>query len=131
MRVRRKVSGRAEERPAAYLGRLGERLAARFLRRQGYRILERNFRSKFGEVDVVALEGEVLCFVEVRTRSGRPYAPIEETVTARKQQRVRRAAADFMRRNSWIDIDLRCDVVCVEVEEGARKPRISLLRGAF
>ena len=131
MPLGRKDFGQAGERPAAYLGRQGERLAARFLRRQGYRILQRNFRSKYGEVDVIALEGAVLCFVEVRTRTGRPYAPIEETVTARKQRRVRRAAAEFMHRNSWIDIDLRCDVVCVEVEENTRKPRISLIRGAF
>src|ERR1700687_2355156 len=77
------------------LGRRGERIAERHLRRKGYRILERNFRAWGAEIDLVAMDGETLVFVEVKTRhsviGGRP----EEAVDARKQSRLRRAAEAF------------------------------------
>ena len=82
--------------PRQALGKLGERLAADYLRRQGYRIHETNFRCPFGELDIVASEGDVLAFVEVRTRRGDSHGSAQESVTPRKQHRLRQVAEAYL-----------------------------------
>lgn len=76
-------------------GERGEKLAARLLRRKGYRILERNFQTRFGEIDLIARKGDQLVFVEVKTRA--PGAPVigRDAVDAAKQARVRAAALQY------------------------------------
>ena len=95
------------------LGALGERMAVRRLRRNGYRIIARNFRAAGAEIDVIALDGDVLVFVEVKTRlrtgAGRP----EEAVDARKQYRIHRAAEIFADRRRMNRRTMRFDVVAV------------------
>ena len=111
------------------LGSEGERLAARYLRRQGMRILARRFRVLRGEIDLVAREGDILVFVEVKTRQrGNPA----EAVTLEKQRRVTRAALAFLRRYDLLDAALPCrfDIVAVRCEPGQR-PVIEHLKGAF
>jgi len=77
-------------------GILGEKLAAEYLTRQGYEIIETNFRCKEGEVDIIAKEGEFLVFVEVRAKHNRNYGTPEESVTARKKQHLRNVAARYL-----------------------------------
>jgi len=95
------------------LGRRGEREAARFLRRQGLTVVTRNFRAAGAEIDLVALDGPTLVFVEVKTRiemgAGRP----EEAVDHRKQYRLRRAAEVFAARYHAHDRNTRFDVVAI------------------
>ena len=79
----------------AKLGKAGEDHAERFLRRLGYRIVTRNYRSATGEIDLVALDTHVIVFVEVKTRSGPGYGGAE-AVTGRKLARLRRAAARWL-----------------------------------
>ncbi len=116
----------------AWLGRLlgdrGERLAARYLRRQGLRIVTRGYRTGAGEVDLIARDGDRLVFVEVKTR--RRGAPAE-AVTPEKQRRLTLAALHFLRRHDLLDVPARFDVVAIVWPEGARRPRIEHLRNAF
>lgn len=96
------------------LGARAEDTAAAHLERLGYRIVARNVTAKGGELDVVALEKNTLCFIEVRARTGDRFGAAEETIGAVKQKRVRKAAAQFLAR--WRDPNVPCrfDVVVVE-----------------
>jgi putative endonuclease len=96
------------------LGAEGETLAARHLARQGYRIAARNVRAGGVELDLVALRAGLVAFVEVKTRSGRRFGAPEESVDARKQARLVRAAAAWLREHPQPGARVRFDVVCVE-----------------
>lgn len=112
------------------LGRRGEEQAARYLKKQGLRILTRGYRTRLGEIDLVAREGDSLVFVEVKTRrSGRPA----EAVTPRKQRRIIRAASRFVRFHRLLEANVPCrfDVVGVTWPEGNKRPEIQHYRGAF
>jgi len=80
------------------IGRLGEELAACMLEEKGYDILQRNYRSRCGEIDIIAMNRrkEILCFAEVKTRSGRVYGEPAESVTRSKQQKIRQTAMHFL-----------------------------------
>ena len=114
------------------LGRYGEDLALRALEREGYRIVGRNLRTRRGEIDVVALEGATLCFVEVRLRSRVDYGSSAGSVDGRKRRRVIDAARELLARESFPrHAALRFDVVAIDGVEGAAPPRIEILRDAF
>jgi putative endonuclease len=121
----------AQERRSARqrLGDAGEEAAARHLAALGYRIVARNHRCRLGEVDLVAEAGELLIFVEVRTRTTDRFGAPEETVTARKQARVVRAARDFLARWRGPERGARFDVISVVDEEAGA--RLVHLPGAF
>src|SRR5580700_4763246 len=95
------------------LGRRGERIAERYLRRNGYLILERNFRAAGAEIDLVAMDGETLVFVEVKTRLGSSAGTPQEALDYRKQNHIRRAAAIFADRNQARSRPIRFDVVAI------------------
>jgi putative endonuclease len=111
-------------------GREAETLAAGFLEGQGYEIVARNHRTPRGEVDLVCTEGDVLCFVEVRSRTSEAQGGPEETVGARKRRRVVAAATDWALRNGGLERHMRFDVVAVTFAEDD-PPRLELFRGAF
>ncbi len=111
------------------VGQQWERLAERHLKAAGYEILERNLRSPVGELDFVAREGEVLCFIEVKGRHGTGFGAPEEAVTEEKQRRIFRAAEAYLHRRRTPDARCRFDVVAI-LQEG-KKPQVSILRGAF
>ncbi len=110
------------------LGRAGETAAAEALARQGFRVLARNHACRLGEVDIVAEEGDCLCFVEVRTRAGGKVDPAE-TVNGPKQRRVVAAARDWLYRHPS-DLAIRFDVASVRRDPGGRLD-VELLRNAF
>lgn len=113
------------------LGNLGEGLAATRLEELGYRILERNFRCPAGEVDIVALEGGVLAFVEVRTRSSRVCGTPAESVTPLKRRKMRRVARWYLASRQippWTPV--RFDVIGVQVYAG-EEARVDVIRSAF
>ena len=111
------------------LGELGENLACEELRRRGYAILERRYRTRYGEIDIVARHGDVLVFVEVKARVGDAFGSGAEAVTEYKQRRVARMAADFLARRRLHDRPCRFDVVSVAVGQGV--PRVEVIAGAF
>jgi putative endonuclease len=111
-------------------GRRGEDLAVAHLERAGYRVVARNVRVRRGELDVVALDRGTLCFVEVRLRSGDAYGTPEESIDARKRQRLIRAARELLAtRRLPPHRGLRFDVVAIDASR--EPPRIRLLRDAF
>jgi putative endonuclease len=115
--------------PAARPGQAGEDLACDYLRRQGLRVVERNFRCRAGEIDVVAREGETWVFVEVKERSGVSHGSAVEAVTAVKIGRVVRAARVYAATRGLWECSLRFDVVAIDW--GPDGARIRHERGAF
>jgi putative endonuclease len=114
---------------SARLGRSGEELAARFLEKAGYRVLARNWRAGHSEVDIVALHGGTVAFVEVKTRRPGPERPIE-SLTPRQRRTLRRAAEAWIHAHPGIGNEFRFDLIAVEVAEG-RPPRVEHLANAF
>jgi putative endonuclease len=88
----------APRTPAQVRGGEAEEAAARFLERHGLTIVERNYLTRLGEIDIVAMDGPVLVFVEVRMRSSRGYGGALESITAAKQRRITAAAARYLQR---------------------------------
>ncbi len=116
--------------PEKTLGQRGEELAARYLRRRGYRILARGASWKGGELDIVALLGTTIVFVEVRTRqSDVPIRP-EESVDLNKQRRLTRMAVGYLKRHRLFDYPARFDVVAIVWPEGG-PPEIRHTENAF
>ena len=107
-----KRDGQGTPKKRDALGDRGENVAARYLRNQGYRIIERNVRSEAGEIDIVARDGRVLVFVEVKTRAYDDPAP-EDQVNAVKQRRLTRAAKSYLTRYGTPQPAARFDVVAV------------------
>lgn len=100
------------------LGKLGEIFAVKLLKANNYKIIDRNFRTKFGEIDVVAIDNDTLCFVEVKTRWGRKYGSPEEAVTFRKIARIKKAASLYIKKYTNLPKKYRIDVVAIEIENG-------------
>ncbi|GAB2708851.1 YraN family protein [Nocardia thraciensis] len=112
------------------LGAQGEELAARFLREVGMEIVERNWRCRYGELDLIARDAEVTAFVEVKTRSGLGFGVPAEAVTFRKQQRIRRLALLWLNEQAGPWLRVRFDVVSVLLVRD-REPVIEHLRAVF
>lgn len=115
--------------PTTFSGRAGEDAAASLLLRYGYRVLARNFHSKFGEIDIVAQEGATLVFVEVKTRWSRKFGFPEEAVTPWKLRSIIKTGDYFKLLHPNTPDLLRIDVVAIEVEEG-RVVSARLIRNA-
>lgn len=113
------------------LGARGEKLAARFLRRAGFKVLYRNFRSRHGgEIDLVCREDDTLVFVEVKTRTREDFGRPLEAVNLAKQRRISLGACAWLRLLGNPEILFRFDVVEIVIAEG-EEPRIELVRNAF
>ena len=114
------------------LGERGEKFAAKYLRRHGYRILVRRFKTRAGEIDIVCRHGEWLVFVEVKTRKNDDYGTPSEAVTKEKQNHMSRTALDYLRLLNHPRIRFRFDIVEVILQDGVRKPAdIRLIQNAF
>jgi putative endonuclease len=110
------------------LGQRGEREAARWLRRQGFRILVRGYRTPRGEIDLIAREGDTVVFIEVKTRrEGEPA----EAVTPEKQRRISMAARHFLKRHRLLDERSRFDVVALVWPAASPAPTVEHIRNAF
>jgi putative endonuclease len=112
------------------LGDAGENLAAAALKKQGYKILARNWRSPLGEVDLIARHGKFLVLVEVKTRRSAAFGAPEEAVSAAKQAKLRRLADYYLReKRLGEDVMVRFDVVAVTL--AASGPRVEIIVNAF
>ena len=110
-------------------GRTGEDLAVCYLESHGYTIVERNYRMRIGEIDIIARDGECLVFVEVKTRRSSRFGSPFDAVDFRKQQQVSRVALAFMTQNRCGEMPVRFDVIGVHLEK--QSPRIELIKNAF
>jgi putative endonuclease len=110
------------------LGSEGEDRAARFLVKHGYRILERNYRTRSGEIDLIAMhEGEVV-FVEVKTRTSDAFGAPELAVTPQKQRKMIKAALGYIKYRKLHQVPCRFDVVAIRAED---ESGVELIRNAF
>lgn len=112
------------------LGKSGERSAAKYLKKNGYKILIQNYRCKFGEIDIIARDGEVLVFIEVKTRSGTTHGPPAAAVNARKQRQISRAAQYYLAEHSLFDSPARFDVISI-LYDGSNLRSIDHINNAF
>lgn len=110
-------------------GKRGENAAADFLKRNGCKILKRNYRNKFGEIDIIAKDKDTLCFVEVKARSSLLFGLPQESVNIFKQNQMAKAALIFLKENKLLEEKARFDVISVINTE--QEPRISLIKNAF
>jgi putative endonuclease len=111
------------------LGRLGEDLAVAELERRGYAILTRRYRTRHGEIDIVARDGETIVFVEVKVKETAEFGTAAEAVTLRKQRRIVSMAVDYLARNRLAGRPCRFDVVAINgVGAGAQ---LTVYKGAF
>ena len=110
-------------------GDRGEDIASRYLARGGYEIVERNFRTRRGELDLIARRDNTLVIVEVKLRRGTGYGDPLEAVTPRKQQAIRLMAEEYLYQRNPDFQDLRFDVVGILLRAG--RPEISHVQGAF
>jgi putative endonuclease len=116
--------------PRRALGQHGEALVADWYEQAGYEILDRNWRRREGELDLVLGRGRIVVFCEVKTRSSNRFGAPVEAVTATKQRRIRVLAGLWLGERSFRGRELRFDVASVMVERGA-EPVIDVLEGAF
>jgi len=117
--------------PQRSLGQRGEWAAARYLRRRGYRIIARGDRSKWGELDLVAVEGRTVVFVEVKTRDNQDAGHPVEAVGTLKQRKLTRLAVTFLKRHGLLEQAARFDVIAVTWPSDNRRPRIEHFKNAF
>lgn len=113
------------------IGRRGEELAIEFLVRQRYRILERNYRKSFGEVDIIARDKNTLVFIEVKTRQSTRFGTPFEAVDIRKQRQLSRIAQEYLQSHDSADVSARFDVIAVRLDRGSRLVAIDHLQNAF
>ena len=107
---------RLNQKSKRLFGKQGENYACRLLQKSGYRIIERNFTSRFGEIDIIAQDKDTLVFVEVKTRWSRRFGLPQEAVTPQKLFRIKRTAEYFSLRHPHLPKKLRIDVVAIEIE---------------
>lgn len=111
------------------LGKLGEDLACAELSRLGYAVLDRRYRTRFGEIDIVCRHGDTIVFVEVKARRDARFGGAAEAVTANKQRRIAQMAVDFLSRRRLAGCPCRFDVVAVSFDRG--QPRVEVYDNAF
>jgi putative endonuclease len=109
------------------LGQRGEEIACKALEKEGYRILEKNFRCRQGEIDIIAEEKGVICFVEVKSRFSESFGLPEEAVTGWKQKKLWTAAVIYLEKKKIKSQDMRFDVVSVDLKSEKAK----ILKNAF
>jgi putative endonuclease len=113
-------------------GRLGEDLACQALKKKGYRILERNYRCRYGEIDIVARKSDCLVFVEVRTKTGTAFGTPEESVTTQKKQRLTASVMSYLESHGGLPEDWRVDFVAVDLDAAGKKAiRIDIIQDAL
>ena len=97
------------------LGEHGEKLAVGYLRRKRYRILKTNFRNRFGEIDIIARQGDVLCFIEVKTRRSTETGEPLESIDNRKQRQIFKTATAFLQKRNLLDSHVRFDALGIKM----------------
>ena len=111
------------------IGKKGESTAVRYLKKEGYKIVEQNYRSKAGEIDIIARDKKTLVFIEVKTRRSRSFGSPKWAVTPKKQKAISMAALTYLKKTNQTGANARFDVVSILVQGEA--PQIELIRNAF
>jgi putative endonuclease len=123
-------AGKPKQAARQGLGRTGERLAAEALMKKGYHILERNFRCRHGEIDLVAEDEQDLIFVEVKARRGTSYGLPEDALTLYKRRKLQEVASYYLDLHSCSDRSWRIDVVAIQFSGGGKLEEIRIYQHA-
>ena len=110
-------------------GRQSEELAVNQLKKLGYKIIERNYRTKLGEIDIIAKDGRSLVFVEVKARHSHRFGHPKLAVTIKKQKKISMAALSYLKSTNQLNCKARFDVVAITA--GNKHPQIEIVRNAF
>ena len=113
------------------LGKTGELLAVKFLKQKGYQIIEQNYRSAWGEIDLIAQDGDVLVFVEVKTRRSLKFGAPQIAVTNSKQRKMSKAALEYLQEKDFFDYVCRFDVISIVFPPDPSEPIIEHIENAF
>lgn len=112
------------------LGKYGEEKAVRFLKKNGYKVLEQNFRSSLGEIDIVAKDKNCICFVEVKTRNSQDKGLPQESITTRKQHKLSQLALVYLKNKKLLNKPARFDVVSI-IQDSSSEDEIDIIKNAF
>ncbi len=110
-------------------GKIGEEIAVKFLTKKGFKILRRNYRYGKGEIDIIAMDGDKLIFVEVKTRTSDRFGTPEDSVTIKKRKQLRKIAEAFLQTNEVEFSECRFDVIGIVLKKG--KLEINHIENAF
>ena len=110
-------------------GKEGEKLAVKFLKKSGYKIIEKNYRSKLGEIDIIAKEKGAIVFVEVKARRSNRFGDPKWAVTPKKQKKISMVALHYLKSKNQTRQKARFDVVAIRLTSGG--PRIEIVKNAF
>lgn len=111
------------------LGFKGEELAVEFLESKGYKIINRNYKTRLGEIDIIAQDADVLCFIEVKTRTSSRFGSAREAVSATKQKQISKAALSFIKDRNILNKKCRFDVVSIDFS--CARAKLELIKNAF
>lgn len=123
-----------EKATAVSIGALGEEAAVKTLKKQGYKILERNYRAKMGEIDIIAKDREYTCFIEVRLRKNNRFGTPADTIDERKRHRIINTARLYAVSKRIYDTPMRFDVVVINADVHAgelKNTDIQIIKDAF
>jgi len=111
------------------LGKRGEELALKKVKRLGYKCIARNYRCPLGEIDLIAKDGDCLVFIEIKTRKGKTLGYAKEAVNERKKRQLTKVALAYMKSEDCVNVKSRFDVVAINMSEG--KEQIEIIQNAF
>ncbi|MFQ5455614.1 MAG: YraN family protein [Nitrospirota bacterium] len=111
-------------------GNRSEDIASDFLKKLGYIIIERNYKTSLGEIDIVAYDKDTLVFIEVKSRRGKRFGVPQASVDKRKQRKIIRVALNYLANKKINDKSCRFDIVAIQQESGSNK-ELKLIRNAF
>ncbi len=106
------------------LGKFGEVLACKYLERKGYKIIERNYHAKSGEIDIVATINDILVFIEVKTRTNFTFGAPEEAIDYYKQQKLIKTVEYYLLKHRCFDQSYRIDYIAIEIDKQTKKAKI-------
>lgn len=112
-------------------GKLGENIARNYLLKNGYSILEINYNTRYGEIDIIARDGRTVAFIEVKTRRGVNYGYPREAVNWHKQLKIKNMAEYYILAKKLTNIPMRFDVIEVFLDEDNNAKSLSILKNAF
>ncbi len=112
------------------LGREGEERAEKFLRSEGYKVINRNFKTPFGEIDLIAYKRKVLVFIEVKARTSYNFGRPEESISEEKKKKISKVASLYLKAKKLNGVDCRFDVVALVLDK-EKKVKIKLIENAF
>lgn len=131
MKLLNKITGLLVTKPNTTdkkaVGTAGEKSACKFIKKEGYRVIEKNYRTKYGEIEIIGIEGDTLCFAEVKSRSRSDYGTPEQFVTKHKQKRLWKTASIYIEEKKPESENFRFDVVAVDLENS----KTEIFKNAF